>query len=157
MADIHIADFYKDAARILVQLYNSFPRRITLFVEDIAGPDEPDEFGLHSPRHQACLATMFWLSQAGYLSYETAIRQEALDQATLTQRGFTLLASRLPIAEISGLEPPDGEPAAEDLPSAVAAQKTNGAGLLRQVLARGSSSAIEQVMLELLRQSRHHP
>lgn len=156
MADIHIADFYKDAARILVQLYNSFPRPITLFVEDIAGPDTPDEFGLHSPRHQACLATMFWLAQAGYLSYETSIRQEALDQATLTQRGFTLLASRLPIAEISGLEPPDSE-AADDLPAAVAAQKTNGAGLLRQVLARGSSSAIEQVVLELLRQSRHHP
>lgn len=157
MADIHIADFYKDAGRILVQLYNSFPRRITLFVEDIAGPDEPDEFGLHSPRHQACLATMFWLAQAGYLSYETTIRQEALDQATLTQRGFTLLASRLPIAEISGLEPPDVEPATDDLPAAVAAQKTNGAGLLRQVLAKGSSSAIEQVVLELLRQSRHHP
>ncbi len=157
MADIHIADFYKDAARTLVQLYNSFPRPITLFVEDIAGPDTPDEFGLHSPRHQACLATMFWLAQAGYLSYESVVRQEALDQATLTQRGFTLLASRLPIAEISGLEPPDGDPAADDLPAAVAAQKTNGAGLLRQVLARGSSSAIEQVMLELLRQSRHHP
>lgn len=157
MADIHIADFYKDAARILVQLYGSFPRRITLFVEDIAGPDSPDEFGLHSPRHQACLATMYWLAQAGYLSYESTVRQEALDQATLTQRGFTLLASRLPISEISGLEPPDQEPPADDLPAAVAAQKTNGAGLLRQVLARGSSSAIEQVMLELLRQSRHHP
>lgn len=157
MADIHIADFYKDAAKILVQLYSSFPRRMTLFVEDIAGPDSPDEFGLHSPRHQACLATMYWLAQAGYLSYESTVRQEALDQATLTQRGFTLLASRLPIAEINGLEPPDEAAAADDLPAAVAAQKTNGAGLLRQVLARGSSSAIEQVMLELLRQSRHHP
>ena len=48
MADIHIEEFYKDAAIALVQLYNAFPRRVNLFVEDIAGPDEPDEFGLHS-------------------------------------------------------------------------------------------------------------
>src|SRR5690625_5041796 len=97
MADSHIADSYKDAARILIQLYNQCPRRSLLFVEDIGAPDTPDAFGLHSERHQACLATMLWLAKAGYIHYESLVRQEALDQATLTQRGFTLLASRLPI------------------------------------------------------------
>ena len=58
MADIHIEEFYKDAAIALVQLYNAFPRRVNLFVEDIAGADEPDEFGLHSKRHMACFGTL---------------------------------------------------------------------------------------------------
>ena len=44
MADIHVEEFYKDVAVALVQLYSVFPRRTNLFVEDIAGPDEPDEF-----------------------------------------------------------------------------------------------------------------
>lgn len=153
MADIHIADFYKDAGRILVQLYKSFPRRVTLFVEDIAGPDSPDEFGLHSPRHEACLATMLWLAQSGYLSYESLIRQEAMDQVTLTQRGFTLLASPLALQEIVGLQAP-GEDAATA--EETASHAATGIQLLRNVLKLGSSTAIEQVMLELFRQA-HHP
>lgn len=154
MADLHIADFYKDAARILVQLYNSFPRKIIVFVEDIAGPDTPDEFGLHSLRHQACLSTMLWLAQTGYLSYESLIRQEAMDQATLTQRGFTLLSSPLPVREIVGLEGPGEESPVEAVEAA--AHAGTGIQLLREVLKYGSSNAIEQVMQELLRQARHH-
>ncbi len=157
MADIHIADFYKDAARILVQLYNQFPRPTMLFVEDIAGPDTPDEFGLHSPRHQSCLSTMLWLAQSGYLSYETLVRQEAIDQAVLTQRGFTLLATPLPMHNIVGFDTFSDE----DVPTLdnteVAASAANGVQLLREVLKIGASTAIEQVMLELFRQSRHHP
>lgn len=160
MADIHIADFYKDAARILVQLYNRFPRRTTVFVEDICGPDTPDEFGLHSPRHQAGLATLLWLAQSGYVTYESLVRQEAMDQATLTQRGFTLLASPLPVQDITGLDvaptdTPDQGPS-PDQPIDAAAPATPGIQLLREVLRHGSSTAIEQVMLELLHQSRHH-
>ena len=156
MADIHIADFYKDAARILIQLYNQFPRPTFLFVEDIAGPDTPDDFGLHGERHQACLATMLWLAKAGYIHYESLVRQEALDQATLTQRGFTLLASRLPIVDVPGLTPPGEEQDHGDQPGPEIAAQTNGANLLRQVLQYGSSTAIEQVMLTLLHQARHH-
>lgn len=157
MADIHIADFYKDAARILVQLYNQFPRPGMLFVEDIAGPDTPDEFGLHSPRHEACLSTMLWLAQSGYLRYETLVRQEAIDQAALTQRGFTLLATPLPVQNIVGFDtlPEGGAPALDSTEAAASA--ANGAQMLRDVLKLGSSTAIEQVMLELFRQSRHHP
>lgn len=156
MADIHIADFYKDAARILIQLYNQFPRPTLLFVEDIAGPDTPDDFGLHSERHQACLATMLWLAKAGYIQYESLVRQEALDQATLSQRGFTLLASRLPVVDVPGLTPPGEVMDRVDQPAQEAATQTNGAKLLRQVLQSGSSMAIEQVMLALLHQARHH-
>lgn len=156
MADIHIADFYKDAARVLVQLYNSFPRRIMVFVEDIAGPDTPDEFGLHSPRHQACLATLLWLAQSGYVSYETLMRQEAMDQATLTQRGFTLLASPLPVHAVVGLEGPQADREEPQEAVEAAAHAGTGIQLLRDVLRYGSSTSIEQVMLELFRQSRHH-
>jgi len=32
MADIHIEDFYHDVARILIHLYNRFPRKGAVFV-----------------------------------------------------------------------------------------------------------------------------
>jgi len=150
MADLHIADFYRDTARVLVQLYNSFPLPIMIFVEDIAGPDQPDEFGVHSRRHQACLASLLWLAQMGYMSYESLIRQEAVDQAFLTQRGFTLLASPLPMQEVAGLDLSKQEAPEPGLSSAT------GISLLREVLQQGSSDAIGQVVLELLRQARHH-
>lgn len=93
MTDLHIDDFYKDAARILVLLYNQFPRKIMLYVEDISGPDQPDEFGLHSTRHIACFQTMLWLGTSGYLHFEQTVGQDALDQVTLTERAFLLLTS----------------------------------------------------------------
>lgn len=96
MSDIHIDDFYRDTARILVALYNQFPRKTTLYVEDVAGPDKPDEFGLHSPRHLACLHTILWLAQSDYVRYETLIRQEAVDQIVLSHKGFLLLTSLTP-------------------------------------------------------------
>lgn len=91
--ELHISEFYRDTARILALLYQHFPRPITLYVEDIAGPDTPDEFGLHSPRHTACLEAMVWLSTSGFLRYASLVRQEALDRAVLTQRGFLSLTA----------------------------------------------------------------
>ncbi|WP_369602258.1 hypothetical protein AAIA72_04650 [Hahella sp. SMD15-11] len=93
MHDLHIDDFFKDAARILLQLYMAFPRPILLIAEDISGPDTPDEYGLHSPRHQACLATMLWLAEEGWLRYESQLRQEGLDQAVLTARSVARLSA----------------------------------------------------------------
>ena len=98
MADIHVEEFYKDVAIALVQLYMSFPRRVNLFVEDIAGPDEPDEFGLHSKRHMACFGALLWLSEEGLLRYVDTIRQEALDQAVLTREAFVRLSAPAPQA-----------------------------------------------------------
>lgn len=88
MATLHIEEFYKDCARILLQLFGSFPRKSSVFVEDISGPDMPDEYGVHSKRFQACFGAMIWLSEEGYLRFESTIRQEAIDQATLTQKAF---------------------------------------------------------------------
>lgn len=93
MSDIHIDDFYRDTAKTLVTLYNSFPRHITLFVEDIAGPDEPDDFGLHSKRHDACLSAFMWLANTDYIRYNSLIKREAIDEATLSHRAFLLLNS----------------------------------------------------------------
>ncbi len=95
MPDIHIDDFYRDTAKTLVALYNHFPRPLSLYVEDIAGPDTPDEFGLHSKRHESCLSAFIWLSNAGYLNYTSLIMREALEAATLTHDGFVLLNSEL--------------------------------------------------------------
>jgi len=91
MADLHIADFYRDTALILTRLFTTFPVPTILYVDDVCGPDAPDEFGLPSARSNACFSTMLWLAEHDYLRYVTTIRQEALDQAVLSQRGFLLL------------------------------------------------------------------
>ncbi|MBB6523284.1 hypothetical protein [Pseudoteredinibacter isoporae] len=114
MGDLHIDDFYRDSARILLQLYRHFPRRELIYTEDIAGPDTPDDFGLPSDRHQACFATLLWLAENDYLSYGSTIAQEALDQAVLNQRGFNLLATledRNEFLPEAGLNEKDGEEA----------------------------------------------
>ncbi len=92
MADLHIEDFFKDAVKILNQLYLNFPKKSSVFVEDISGDDMPDEYGLHSPRHQACFGCMLWLQEEGYLRFDETIRQEAIDQAVLTQKSFSLFS-----------------------------------------------------------------
>lgn len=93
MTDIHIDDFYRDTAKTLVTLYNTFPRHIILYVEDIAGPDTPDDFGLHSKRHESCLSTLLWLANSDYINYKSLIKREAIEEATLTHRAFLLLNS----------------------------------------------------------------
>ena len=153
MGDIHIDDFYKDAAKVLAQLYNSFPRKTILYVEDIAGPDTPDEFGLHSERHQACFSTMIWLAEANYLTYGEAIRQEALDQACLSHKGFTLLSTRSTFATdpLNGVG--DGS---APLPDSVKAVEQSNISQLRQALKSRSSSRIRQCVQQLLLQARHY-
>lgn len=93
MAELHIEEFYRDCACILLQLYASFPRKGTVFVEDICGPDAPDEYGVHSKRHQACFGAMLWLEEEGFLRFQDTIRQEAIDQACLTQQAFRRLSA----------------------------------------------------------------
>ncbi len=154
MADIHITDFHKDAAKILRQVYASFPQKITVFVEDIAGADTPDEFGLHSPRHLACLATMSWLADAGYIYYQDTIRQEAIDQVTLTHRGFKLLSGRLCC---TSQYPEKITRATAQLNASTSAYIAGGnftttIELLRTSLSSGSSSAIDEIMQILLSQ-----
>ena len=88
MHDLHIGDFYSDAARILTTLYMRFPVKTTLYIEDIIGPDTPDEFGLHSPRHLACFSAAIWLAEEGFFRFSQTIQQIALEDAVLTQNSF---------------------------------------------------------------------
>ncbi|MCQ3830452.1 hypothetical protein HXX02_13440 [Microbulbifer elongatus] len=125
--DLHIHDFYRDAGRILLALFQQFPAPATIYVEDIAGPDTPDEFGLHSPRHLACLGAMTWLKECGYINFSQLVRQEAIEDATLSHRSFLLLVSR----------GDDG---------------TSNAEKLDQVVRSGSSPQLEGLMVGLMAQ-----
>lgn len=145
MADIHVEEFYKDAAVALVQLYGAFPRRVNLFVEDIAGPDEPDEFGLHSRRHMACFGALLWLAEEGLLRYVDTIRQEALDQAVLTREAFIRLSMPAPESLVTEVAPAALESAAKAPPS-VRADYSSHIHLFREALRSGSSDRISQVV-----------
>ncbi len=147
MSDLHIDDFYRDAARILAALYAQFPRKATLYVEDICGPDTPDEFGLHSPRHQACFHTMMWLGSCDYLRYEQAVRQEALDQVVLTHRGFLLLSSAMP-------DMPAPPPLSESLLESLPIEGSLVIHRIRQELRDGTSYSLAGVMQALMLMSR---
>jgi hypothetical protein len=141
MADLHIDDFYKDAALILLRLYGVFPRKHLLFVDEICGFEEADEFGLPSARSAGCFSAMIWLGEQGYLQYEAAIRQEALDQAVLTEKSFLLLSSR------SELPVLDAEP---QLPPSVMAESLTNVAQLRRAVGSNSSILIEQCVHYLL-------
>lgn len=157
MSDLHIDDFCKDVARILNQLYLVFPRKSTLFVEDIAGHDEPDEFGMHSERHMACLGAMLWLAEEGVIRFGDTIRQEAVDQAVLAGGTFALLsatADALTDEETAELEARlpaairDG--GASAVPPSVLRTGGTHVNRLRMALRSRSSDRIRSVVLELI-------
>lgn len=141
MADLHIEDFYKDCVRILSALYQTFPRPVTLYVEDISGPDVVDEFGLHSARHEACLAAMMWLAEEGWIRYGESIRREAIDQATLTARTFSYL-----------VQPVSATPVAveTDLPESERALRRQRIHVMRLALKQRSMGRLRNLMQELL-------
>jgi len=153
MSDIHIDDFYRDVAKILLQLYNCFPRKSTLYVEDISGPDTPDEFGLHSDRHQACFGAMIWLAESHYIHYADTVRQEALDQVVLTHKAFTLLSSR---ATFLAADSPQDREEQRNLPTSVKESSRTNIAQLRKALQEGSSTALRQIVHRLMLESRHH-
>ncbi|AOS97553.1 hypothetical protein AUP74_02130 [Microbulbifer aggregans] len=127
--DLHIHDFYRDAGRILLALFGSFPAPTTVYVEDIAGPDSPDEFGLHSPRHLACLGAMTWLRESGYIQFSQLVRQEAIEEAALTHHSFLLLVSR----DDKGI---------------------SNAHRLNEAVRNGSSPQLEALVVQLMKQAR---
>jgi hypothetical protein len=93
MFDIHIEEFYLDCTKILKQLYQAFPKKSNVFVEDISGPDQPDEYGIHSDRSQSCFGAMIWLENENFISFESTLRQEAIDQAILSSKGLRFMSS----------------------------------------------------------------
>lgn len=143
MADLHIDDFFRDTAVTLLHLYALFPRAETVFVEDIAGPEETDEFGLHSKRHLGALAAMIWLGDEGYLRHQGPIRQEALDQVVLTAQGFLAL-NKSPLKP----RPVDATHRSRSL---LDEQQTN-LYQLRDAVKRKESAMIRRVMLDLMNQ-----
>lgn len=136
VADLHIDDFCRDTARILVRLYSQFPRPQLLFVNEICGSADTDEFGMPGSRHLACFSTLLWLGDEGYLRYTETLRQEGLDQAVLSGRGLRLLCSR------SAMPWLDPEQAASPGDSHVVQ--------LRRALASGSSTQLQQTVQHLL-------
>ena len=91
MIDINIDDFFHDIAVTLLSLYQQFPRKVSLYLEDISGPDEMDEFGLHSNRYLSAIGAVSWLHDEGYIRYSNIVHQESVEDCTLTQMAFVKL------------------------------------------------------------------
>ena len=142
MTDIHIGDFNHDVALILIRLYKEFPRKVTLYVEDIAGYEEPDEFGLHSDRYLSCLGAMLWLSEEGLIRYESVVKQEAVDQAIITNPCFVLLNTASDYM-IEGS-------VTDNIPPSIHHAKKRLINQLRAALKSGSSTVLENIVHELL-------
>ncbi|MCG8612036.1 MAG: hypothetical protein MI864_16035 [Pseudomonadales bacterium] len=150
MSDIHIEDFCKDVAKILVQLYTVFPRRTSVYVEDIAGEDNPDEYGLHGDRHMACFGAMIWLAEENYIRYVDTIRQEAVDQAILTHKALNLLSRICNDSRILHHDTNLDEHTLRDLPQDIATDRKTHINILREVIAGGSSTRISRVVQRLI-------
>ena len=147
MTDLNIDEFYKDAAQILLVLYRFFPRPYTLYVEDVAGPDQVDDYGLHSDRHMACFGAMIWLRDTGLLRFVDVINSDAIDQAVLTHKSLTLLTSP---SDVHIATMPEG------MPPSVAAEHRSLAHQLREAVHSGASFNVQRIMQFLLMEARKH-
>lgn len=159
MADINIENFYRHIAKILSILYTSFPTKTPLYVDDVAGVDDPDEYGLHSPHYTAGFFAMLWLADEEYIRYQDTIRQDGVDQAVLTHKAFLKLTQiSEPIykatiyqkdedSNVVSIVQPDEEISLS--PSVVEDQKLV-INQLRQALRSGDSIAINKVVTHIL-------
>jgi hypothetical protein len=110
MADINIENFYRHIAKILSILYTAFPTRSPIYVDDVAGIDEPDEYGLHSPHYTAGFFALIWLADEGFLRYSDTIRQDGIDQAALTNKAFMRLTQPVERIYVEPVYLPDEGP-----------------------------------------------
>jgi hypothetical protein len=140
LSDIHIDDFFRDAAKALNRLYSSFPRKVPVFVEEIAGTVTTDEFGVPGDRYVACFGTLVWLAEEGYLRYDDTIRMEAIDQAVLTGRCFSVLT----------MQAVTDTPADETLPASVRSEQSTHIHQLREALKSGSSARVRAAMTAVM-------
>lgn len=161
MSDLHIDDFCRDTARALSMLYQKFPQKIILYVEDIAGADTPDEFGLHSPRFLAAFNALLWLAETDYIQFRQTIRQEAIEDATLTHRCFTFLSG--PAAESTSqlFHSPDPTPDSNTdsnpgIDPAPVPRLPRRIDLLRDTLASKSSDQLKALILAFMQESRQY-
>ncbi len=166
MADINIENFYRHIARILSILYASFPTKTPVFVDDVAGIDEPDEYGLHSPHYTAGFYALIWLGEEEFLRYSDSIHQDGIDQAILTHKAFLKLTAvaepiyRAPtmqteesnVVNISPLETPSPETSSTENPSPfVVEDRMLVINQMRAALRSGDSIAISKVVTYILR------
>lgn len=147
--ELHIDDFNKDAAKALVILYNFFPRKIELYIEDINGPDIVDDYGLHSERHLACMSAIVWLAEEGLIRYESLVKQESFDQAVLTKRSYILLSNVIQSDIFNEDETPDKT----ELPESVYREMHTRIAAIKKALKSGSSEKLKQVMFHFIQQS----
>ncbi|MFB3105862.1 MAG: hypothetical protein ACE1ZA_13210, partial [Pseudomonadales bacterium] len=97
--------------------------------------------GMHSERYLACFGALIWLGEEGYVRYEDTIRQDAIDQAVLTARCFTLLC-----APAATLEPMD----LTDLPESVRIEQSTNIHRLQSAVKQRSSARVRSAMLNLM-------
>ncbi|MCM2114911.1 hypothetical protein [Pseudomonas aeruginosa] len=135
--DLQIDDFHKDAAGGLLLLYQAFPRKTALYVEDLIGREAPDEFGLPSKRHQSCLGALLWLAEEGYLRFANTIHYEALDQAVLSEKAFLRLTRIVPRAGGGG-----GGGGGGVARASARREQASLANQLRQALAQGDGERL---------------
>jgi hypothetical protein len=156
MADINIENFYRHIGKILSILYELFPTRAPVYVDEVAGIDEPDEYGLHSPHYTAGFYALIWLADEGYIRYTDTIRQDGVDQAALTHKGFlrlTQIADPIyvqPVYQIDESNVVSIAPA-EDLSPSILEEQKLVINQLRNALRSKDSIAINKVVLHILR------
>ena len=144
MADLNVEDFFKDCARVLDVLYRSFPTPTTVYVEDISGSEDTDEFGMHSKRYLSCFSTLLWLEAEGFIRYHEPIRQEAVDQAVLSNRSFTLLSTP---RTTTGSEPMSHS---AQVPASIAAEQRAHVAHIRSALKERDSVHLRYAVLSFL-------
>jgi len=155
MADINIENFYKHIGKVLSILYAAFPTKSAIYVDEVAGIDDPDEYGLHSPDYTSGYFALIWLGDEGYLRYTDTIRQDGIDQAALTHKAFLRLTH---ISDPIYLEPslPSGEeeqaelPTSLDLSPSLIEDHKLVINQLRSALHSGDSIAITKVVQYIL-------
>ncbi|MEJ6682762.1 MAG: hypothetical protein QNL96_02220 [SAR86 cluster bacterium] len=154
MADINIENFYRHIAVALNLLYSNFPSKFALYVDEIAGIDEPDEYGLHSPRYTSGFFALLWLEEEGYMRFVDTIREDGVDQACLTHKEFLKLSAACdPIyveptlgntSKVSSIDPSVG------LSPSVIEERKLVISQLRRALRSGSSIAVNKIIQQFL-------
>lgn len=158
MADINVENFYRHIAKILHILYTHFPTRAALYVDEVAGVDEPDEYGLHSPTYTAGFFAMLWLADEGFIRYADTIRQDGIDQAFLTHKAFLILTHTtddMILSELGSFDDKHGNVVslqpAEDISPSLKEEQMLVINQLRAALRSGSSIAVNKVVKHILR------
>jgi len=145
--ELNIDDFCHDVGKILTVLHKVFPRPIILSVDDICGPEETDEFGIHSNRYLACFSTMLWLAEEGYIRFAETLRNEGIDQAVLSARCFAHL-TRPRSDQLQTLD--DNDENQKHLPESIRLAQTSVVAQLRQSIGARSSTSTRHTVLALI-------